>query len=53
MKQKDMERFTVAIPKELHIQFCQKAATENKFHRGWKGKGLIQALKMYVGDDSK
>ncbi len=53
MKQDSMERFTISLPKDIYIEFCQKAATENHFKKGWKGKGFLKAVEMYVGDDSK
>ena len=43
-----MNRVTISIPKELDLNFRQKAAMKFAFERGWYGKAILEAMEFWI-----
>lgn len=47
-KYKKMNRVTISIPKEIDLNFRQKAAIKFSFERGWYGKAIMEAIEFWI-----
>lgn len=47
-KYKKMNRVTISIPKEIDLNFRQKAAIKFSFERGWYGKAILEAIEFWI-----
>lgn len=43
-----MNRVTISIPKDIDLNFRQKAAIKFAFKRGWYGKAILEAIEFWI-----
>jgi hypothetical protein len=48
-----MNRVTISIPKDLDLNFRQKAALKFSFRRGWYGKAILEAIELWITQQTK
>ncbi len=53
MKSKSMNRVTLSIPKDIDLNFRQKAALKFSFRRGWYGKAILEAIELWITHQTK
>ena len=53
MKSESMNRVTLSIPKDIDLNFRQKAALKFSFRRGWYGKAILEAIELWITHQTK
>lgn len=53
MKSRLMNRVTLSIPKDIDLNFRQKAALKFSFRRGWYGKAILEAIELWITHQTK
>ncbi len=53
MKSRSMNRVTLSIPKDIDLNFRQKAALKFSFRRGWYGKAILEAIELWITHQTK
>ncbi len=48
-----MNRVTLSIPKDIDLNFRQKAALKFSFRRGWYGKAILEAIELWITHQTK
>jgi hypothetical protein len=48
-----MNRVTISIPKNIDLDFRQKAALKFSFRRGWYGKAILEAIELWINQQTK
>lgn len=43
-----MNRVTISVPKDIDLIFRKKAAIKFSFRRGWYGKAVLEAMKLWI-----
>jgi hypothetical protein len=52
-KNKKINRVTISVPKDIDLDFRKKAAIYFSFRRGWYGKAVLEAIKLWITHHSK
>jgi hypothetical protein len=48
-----MNRVTISIPKNIDLDFRQKAALKFSFRRGWYGKAILEAIELWINQQTR
>ena len=43
-----MNRVTISVPQDVDLTFRKKAAIKFAFRRGWYGRAVIEAMKLWI-----
>lgn len=41
-------RVTISVPPDVDLEFRKRASLKNGFQRGWYGKSVVEAFKIWV-----
>ncbi len=52
-KNKKRNRVTISVPQDIDLDFRKKAAIYFSFRRGWYGKAILEAIKLWITHHSK
>lgn len=50
---KKRNRVTISVPQDIDLDFRKKAAIYFSFRRGWYGKAVLEAIKLWITHHSK
>jgi hypothetical protein len=50
---KKRNRVTISVPKDVDLDFRKKAAIYFSFRRGWYGKAVVEAIKLWITHHSE
>lgn len=46
-------RVTISVPQDIDLNFRKKAAIYFSFERGWYGKAILEAIKLWIAHHSQ